>query len=43
MTLRYINNLPWEKISYTMHYERTQVFEIHTQALYAAQRAMGQT
>jgi len=37
LTLRYINGLGWEKIGYEMHYERTQVFEIHAQALKAAQ------
>lgn len=37
LTLRYINGSAWERIGYTMHYERTQVFEIHNQALQAAQ------
>ncbi|MCE5342817.1 MAG: hypothetical protein LLF96_04405 [Eubacteriales bacterium] len=40
VTLRYINGLSWEKISYTMHYERTQVFEIHSHALCEAQNVM---
>ncbi len=40
LTLRYINGLAWEKIGYHMHYERTQVFEIHAQALAAVQAAM---
>jgi hypothetical protein len=40
LTLRYINGLGWEQIGYSMHYERTQVFEIHGQALKAAQAAM---
>ena len=37
LTLRYIRGIAWEKIGYAMHYERTQVFEIHNQALRAAQ------
>lgn len=37
LTLRYINALPWETIGYQMHYERTQLFEIHTAALREAQ------
>ena len=40
LTLRYINGLSWERIGYEMHYERTQVFEIHGQALQEAQLAM---
>ncbi len=40
LTLRYINNLNWENIGYAMHYERTQIFEIHNQALSAAQHAL---
>lgn len=40
LTLRYINGRSWEQIGYDMHYERTQVFEIHGQALEAAQAAM---
>ena len=40
LTLRYVNGLSWEQIGYAMHYERTQVFEIHGQALKAAQAAM---
>lgn len=40
LTLRYINGWAWERIGYEMHYERTQVFEIHTQALLEAQRAL---
>jgi DNA-directed RNA polymerase specialized sigma subunit len=41
LTLRYINGMGWEDIGYAMHYERTQVFEIHTQALQAVQKALG--
>ena len=40
LTLRYINGLSWEQIGYAMHYERTQVFEIHGQALKDAQAAL---
>ncbi len=40
LTLRYINGLSWEQIGYDMHYERTQVFEIHGQALREAQEVM---
>jgi hypothetical protein len=40
LTLRYINGMGWESIGYEMHYERTQVFEIHTQALQAVQKAL---
>jgi len=40
VTLRYIDGLNWEKIGYAMHYERTQVFAIHSQALLAAQSAL---
>lgn len=40
LTLRYINGQTWEQIGYHMHYERTQVFEIHGQALLEAQQAM---
>ncbi|MDD3921459.1 MAG: hypothetical protein PHO41_09845 [Eubacteriales bacterium] len=39
LTLRYIRGLNWEQLGYTMHYERTQLFQIHTQALEAAQQA----
>lgn len=39
MTLRYISGWGWERIGYEMHYERTQVFDIHRQALEAAQEA----
>ena len=37
LTLRYINGVSWEQIGYAMHYERTQIFDIHHQALEAAQ------
>ena len=37
LTLRYINGVGWEQIGYAMHYERTQIFDIHHQALEAAQ------
>jgi len=40
ITLRYINGWGWERIGYEMHYERTQVFELHHQALVAAQCVM---
>jgi DNA-directed RNA polymerase specialized sigma24 family protein len=40
VTLRYIEGLNWEKIGYAMHYERTQVFAIHSQALLAAQSVL---
>lgn len=40
LTLRYINGVGWEQIGYTMHYERTQIFDIHHQALEAAQLAL---
>ena len=43
LTLRYINGLSWEQIGYDMHYERTQVFEIHGQALNEAQAVMAGT
>jgi DNA-directed RNA polymerase specialized sigma subunit len=42
LTLRYVRGLSWEQIGYEMHYERTQVFEIHGQALREAQEAMAQ-
>ena len=37
LTLRYINGYTWEAIGYQMHYERTQIFEIHNAALRDAQ------
>ena len=37
LTLRYINGWVWERIGYEMHYERTQVFDIHNQAIREAQ------
>lgn len=40
ITLRYINGWAWERIGYEMHYERTQVFEIHGQAIKEAQHVM---
>jgi hypothetical protein len=40
LTLRYINGWNWERIGYEMHYERTQIFEIHTQALLETQKLM---
>ena len=40
LTLRYINGWAWERIGYEMHYERTQVFDIHNQALREAQQAL---
>ena len=40
LTLRYINGWAWERIGYEMHYERTQVFEIHAQSLLEAQRVL---
>lgn len=40
LTLRYINGWGWERIGYEMHYERSQVFELHHQALAEAQCAM---
>lgn len=40
LTLRYLNGRSWEQIGYDMHYERSQVFEIHSQALKEAQLAM---
>ena len=39
LTLRYINGLGWESIGHRMHYERTQVFDIHHHALDAAAQA----
>ncbi len=39
LTLRYINGMNWEQLGYAMHYERTQIFKIHTQALEAAHAA----
>lgn len=42
LTLRYINGWDWERIGHEMHYERTQVFEIHGQALKDAQKLMEQ-
>lgn len=39
LTLRYINGLGWETIGHRMHYERTQVFDIHHRALDAAAQA----
>lgn len=35
LTLRYINGIDWEHVGYEMHYERTQVFELHGAALRA--------
>lgn len=40
LTLRYINGLNWEQVGYKLHYERTQLFELHGRALKAAQEAM---
>ncbi len=40
LTLRYIRGLTWEAIGYQMHYERTQVFEIHNTALEEARGVM---
>ena len=39
LTLRYINGQAWEQVGYAMHYERTQIYELHTQALRAAAEA----
>ena len=39
LTLRYINGLGWEGIGHQMHYERTQIFDIHHCALEAAAQA----
>ena len=39
LTFRYINGLDWETIGYRMHYERSQLFQIHNGALEAAQQA----
>ena len=43
LTLRYINGLGWEQIGYDVHYERTQLFAIHTAALEAFAAQMTQT
>jgi len=40
LTLRYIRGLDWETIGYRMHYERSQLFLIHNNALEAAQQAL---
>lgn len=40
LTLRYIAGMNWEQIGYRLHYERTQVFEIHGQALREAQTVL---
>ena len=40
LTLRYINGLSWEQIGYDMHYERTQIFDIHNAALDAIKGIM---
>lgn len=40
LTFRYINGLDWETIGYRMHYERSQLFLIHSSALEAAQQAL---
>ncbi|NLI20062.1 MAG: hypothetical protein GX418_00720 [Clostridiales bacterium] len=40
LTLRYINGMNWERIGHTMHYERTQVFAIHADAVAEAQRRL---
>ena len=40
LTLRYINGMGWETIGHTMHYERTQIFDIHLKGLAEVRRAM---
>jgi hypothetical protein len=40
LTLRYINGMGWEQVGYAMHYERTAIYDLHAQAIRAAQQAM---
>jgi len=37
LTMRYLNGWGWERIGHEMHYERTQVFELHHSAMEEAQ------